>query len=181
MFKKLSWLMALAILSGCAPAISTSLQQEASQQATFAELAAHPDKYQGHPVILGGEVMQVQPVGRGSLMSVNQFDLDSKLYPMGAGFYGKRAPSGGTFLVESDEYLSPAKYQPGSRITVAGTVAGQRGGMVLLKAREVHFWEGPAWEKWYYPVPREWYGYDPNLEYWYTPPYFNPWYPGRTR
>ncbi len=23
-------------------------------------------------------------------------------------------------------------------------------------------------------MPREWYGYDPNLEYWYTPPYFDP-------
>ena len=41
--------------------------------------------------------------------------------------------------------------------------------------------EGPTWEKWYYPVPRDWYDYDPNLEYWNTPPRFDPWYGGGGR
>jgi len=177
MRRNLVWLAALAIIAGCGPAISTSLQQEAGGQVGFAELAAHPDKYQGRPVILGGEVMQVQPSGQGSLMPVNQFDLDNQLYPGGAGLYGGTATSGGTFLVESDKYLSPSQYQPRSRVTVAGVVAGQRSGLLLLQAREIHFWEGPRWEKWYYPVPREWYDSDPNLEKWFTSPYFSPWYP----
>ena len=178
------WLIgaaALAILAGCVPTISTTLQREAGRQPGFAELAAHPENYQGRLVVLGGEVMKVEPAGRGSLMEVNQFRLDDRLYPAGAGLYGGRAPSGGTFEVQSGEYLSPDKYQPGSRITVAGTVAGQHGGFLLLKAQEIHFWEGPRWEKWYYPVPPAWYNYDPNLEYWFTPPYFSPWYPERTR
>jgi len=178
MRKNLIWTAALVCFLGCAPAVSTSLQQQAGPPVKFAELAAHPQKYQDHVVILGGEVMKVEPSGQGSLMAVNQFDLDDKLYPAAAGLVSNvDGKSRGTFLVESDEYLSPDTYQPGSRVTVAGMVAGQRRGILLLKAREVHYWEGPRWEKWYYPVPREWYDYDPNLEKWYTPPYFSPWFP----
>lgn len=159
-------------LAGCAPAISTSLQQEAGPKVGFAELSAHPEKYLGQVKILGGEVMQVQPLGQGSLLSLDQHELDRNLFPSGAA-------SGGTFLVESDEFLSPSTYQPKSRVTVAGVVAGQKNGLLVLKAKQVHYWEGPRWEKWYYPVPREWYDYDPAMEYWYTPPYFDPWRHGR--
>jgi starvation-inducible outer membrane lipoprotein len=171
-----SWLILglLAALMGCAPAISPALQQESGPKASFAELSAHPDWYLGQTRILGGEVMQVQPLGQGSLLSMDQHDLDSHLFPGGGA-------SGGTFLVESDEWLNPTTYQPKSKVTVAGVVAGQKNGLLLLKARQIHYWEGPSWEKWYYPVPREWYNYDPNLEYWFTPPYFDPWRGGSRR
>ncbi len=118
--------------------------------------------------------MQVQPWGQGSLLSVDQHDLDRQRFPAGAA-------SGGTFLVESAEWLNPASYQPKSKITVAGVVLGQRNGLLLLKAEKIHLWEGPTWEKWYYPVPPEWYDSDPNLRYWFTPPYFDPWYGGGHR
>ena len=173
--KGISWLilgLALA-LAGCGPAISPTIQQEAGPRVGFAELAAHPDQYQGQTRILGGKVVQVQPLGPGSLLSVDQHDLDSQLFPSGAA-------SGGTFLVESNEWLSPSKYQPGSIVTVAGVVAGPKDGLLLLKSRQIHYWEGPVWEKWYHPVPPEWYGYNPQMEYWYTPSYFSPWMgPGR--
>ncbi len=159
-------------LAGCASSVSTNMQPETGPKVGFAELAAHPANYQGQTRILGGEVMQVEPLGQGSLLSMDQHDLDSHLFPAAAA-------SGGTFLVESDEWLSPDTYQPKSRVTVAGVVVGQKNGFLLLQAKKIHFWEGPRWEKWYYPVPREWYGYDPNLEYWYTPPYFDPWRGGR--
>lgn len=168
--KKIYWfILGLgAVLAACAPAISPTLQQESGPKVSFAELAANPEKYQGQTKILGGEVMQVQPLGQGSIMSMDQHDLDNHLFPGGGA-------SGGTFLVESDEWLSPGTYQPKSKVTVAGVVSGQRNGMLVLTAKKIHLWEGPYWEKWYYPVPRDWYDYDPNLEYWYTPPYFDPW------
>lgn len=174
--KRIFWLVlgACVALAGCASTVSTSMQPETGPKVGFAELAAHPEKYQGQTKILGGEVMQVQPQGQGSLMSVDQHDLDNHLFP-------SAGASGGTFLVESDEWLNPATYQPKSKITVAGVVSGQRKGMLVLKAKKIHIWEGPYWEKWYYPVPREWYDSDPNLEYWNTPPRFDPWYPGGTR
>jgi len=162
------------VLAACGPAISPALQQECGAQVGFVELAAHPEKYQGQTKILGGEVMQVQPLGQGSIMSMDQHDLDNHLFPGGGA-------SGGTFLVESDEWLNPATYQPKSKVTIAGVVSGQRNGLPVLKAKQIHYWEGPYWEKWYYPVPPEWYDYDPSLEYWYTPPYFDPWRGGGRR
>ena len=155
----------LLVQAGCA-AISPAIQREAGPQVGFAELTAHPDQYQGQVEIVGGEVVAVQPLGQGSLLSMDQRDLDSQLFPSGA-------TSGGTFLVESPERLNPAIYQARSKVTVAGVVAGRKDGHLLLQARQVHWWEGPTWEKWNHPVPRDW--YDPSMEYLFTPPYFDPW------
>jgi outer membrane lipoprotein len=159
------WLiLGLSLAVGCAPAISTGLQQEAGPQVSFAELAAHPDKYKGRLVILGGEVMSVTPWGTGSLLTVDQRQLDARLYPVGT-------TSGGTFLVSSDVWLNSNEYLPKSAVVVAGEVKGEKDGRLLLKARQVRLLAPPVWEKYYYPVPREW--YPPELEYWYTPPYFD--------
>jgi starvation-inducible outer membrane lipoprotein len=160
------WLIfGVMLLAGCGPAISPVWQQEAGPRVSFGELAAHPDNYQGRLEILGGEVMSVAPWGAGSLLTVDQRDLDARHYPTGAA-------SGGTFLVQSEKWLSPEEYLPRSKVVVAGVVAGQQDGLLLLKARQVTFLSPPIWEKYYYPVPREW--YPPELEHWYTPPYFDP-------
>jgi starvation-inducible outer membrane lipoprotein len=161
------WLIFGLILAagGCGPAIFTSLQQEAGPPVSFAALAARPDTYKGRMEILGGEVMSVTPWGNGSLLTVDQRQLDERLFPIGA-------TSGGTFMVETDEWLNSAVYVPKSRVVVAGVVEGEKDGRLLLKARQITFLAPPSWEKWYYPVPREW--YPPGMEYWFTPPYFDP-------
>ena len=160
----LLFIFGLILAVGCVPAIETSLQQEAGPRVGFAELSAHPDQYKGRLTILGGEVMSVTPWKQGSLLMVDQRQLDNRLYPVGTA-------SGGTFLVESDKWLNSNKYVPRSKVVVAGVVEGRKDGWLLLKAREVTFLAPPTWEKFYYPVPREW--YSPELEYWYTPPYFD--------
>jgi starvation-inducible outer membrane lipoprotein len=160
------WIVFGLILAvGCGPAISTSLQQEAGPWVSFAELSTFPGSFKSRMEILGGEVMSVTPWGQGSLLTVDQRQLDDRLYPIGTS-------SGGTFLVESDKWLNPNEYLPRSKVVVAGVVEGQKDGRLLLKAREVTLLAPPAWEKFSYPVPREW--YSPELEYWYTPPYFDP-------
>ena len=160
------WLaVGLSLAVGCGPAISTNLQQEAVSGVSFAELSARPDSYKGQMTILGGEVMSVTPRGTGSLLAVDQRQLDKRLFPVGAA-------SGGTFLVASDVWLDSNEYLPRSKVVVAGVVEGQKDGRLLLKARQVNLLAPPTWEKFYYPVPREW--YPPELEYWYTPPYFDP-------
>lgn len=168
------WLIAglFLALGACTPAISPTLQQEAGPKVGFAELAAHPEEYKGRLVILGGLVMTVQPWQEGSLLEVDQRQLDERLYPIGTS-------SGGTFLVESDEWLNSNWYVPKSKVVVAGLVEGAKGGLPVLKARQVTLIEPPTWEKYYYPVPRDW--YPPELEHWYTPPYFNPYISGGHR
>ena len=160
------WLVVgLSLAVGCGPAISTSLQQEAGPRVSFAELAAHPDKYKGQLTILGGEVMSVTPWGTGSLLTVDQRQLDERLYPGGRRLRG-HLPGGERRVAEP-----PPGTIPKSKVVVAGVVEGQKDGRLLLKARQVTFLAPPTWEKYYYPVPREW--YPPELEYWYTPPYFD--------
>jgi starvation-inducible outer membrane lipoprotein len=161
------WLMMGLVLAlgGCAPAISTSLQHQAAPEVGFAELAAHPDRYKGRLEILGGLVMSVSPWKNGSLLTVDQRPLNSRLYPVGTA-------SGGSFMVESNKWLNSNWYLPQSKVVVAGVVEGKKDGMLLLKARQITLLAPPTWEKFYYPVPRSW--YPPSLEYWYTPPYFNP-------
>ena len=73
---------------------------------------------------------------------------------------------------ESDKWLNSNWYVPKSRVVVAGVVEGTKDGVLLLKARQVKLLAAPEWEKWKYPIPRSW--YPPELEYWYTPPYWNP-------
>jgi outer membrane lipoprotein len=158
------WLALGLFLSGCAPAITPTLQQEAGPPVGFTQLAAHPDNYKGRLVILGGEVMSVQPWEQGSLLTVDQRPLNSRLFPVGT-------TSGGSFQVESEQWLNSNWYLPKSKVVVAGVVAGEQNGMLRLKAKEVTLLAPPTWEKYYYPVPREWYA--PELEYWYTPPYFD--------
>jgi hypothetical protein len=57
-------------------------------------------------------------------------------------------------------------------VVVAGVVEGGKNGQPVLKAQQVTLLAPPTWEKFYYPVPREW--YPPELEQWFTPPYFDP-------
>lgn len=173
----MSWIYSISLilclgLMGCGPAISPALTQQARLEtgapSGFAALKANPEQYQGKLVILGGEVMSVSWKDGKSLLAVNQRELDPRLQPYGPGY-------GGTFYVESDEFLSPSYYVANRKVTVAGVVQGRLDGAPLLKARQIHLGDYAPWEKWYYPVPREWYGGDPALEHWFTPPYFDPW------
>jgi outer membrane lipoprotein len=152
---------------GCGPSISTALQREAGPQVDFAALSAHPDRYRGRLMILGGEVIGATPWNNGSLLIGDQRQLDERLFPVDD-------TSGGTFVVESDQWLNPNSYVPKSKVVVAGVAKGQKNGLPLLKAREIKLLAPPTWEKFYYPVPRDW--YPPEMAYWYTPPYFDPYF-----
>ncbi|MBW1991408.1 MAG: Slp family lipoprotein [Deltaproteobacteria bacterium] len=169
--KGLSLLVCLVVL-GCGPVISPALTRQASLEAgspaNFAQLRENPEQYRGKLVILGGEIISVSLQEGMCLLAVHQRDLDHHLQPYGPGY-------GGTFYVESEEFLPPSRYVKGRKVTVAGVVKGSLKGSPLLQARQIHLGDYPPWEEWYYPIPREWYNGDPNLEYWFTPPYFDPW------
>lgn len=170
---RLCFLLWLLVLGGCAPAISPQVQRQAAPAVSFADLQSHLEKYQGQTVILGGLVMAVKPYKNGSLLWVDQRPLDPRNQPLRA------SPSGGTFAVESDQWLPSYQYMSKRAVTVAGLVEGKANGMLLLKAREITLGEYEPWEEYYYPIPRHWYDYDPSMEYWYTPPYYDPRRPGR--
>jgi starvation-inducible outer membrane lipoprotein len=138
--------------------------QQTDSTLSFVELRADPGKYQGKTLVLGGEVMKVQLQDGKSLLWVSQKELDSRLRPVDAPIVG------GTFLVESEDWLSPDTYVPKRKVTVAGVVLGQRDGFPLLRARQIYLWEYPYKMD---DLLKEW--IDPSMSYWYTPPYFDPW------
>ena len=156
----------LAFVIGCGPAISPQLVRQAGPAVNFAELSAQPEQFQGRTVVLGGEVMSVQPRNGCSLLLVDQRPLDAQLRPL------DKSASGGTLAVLSDRWLSPDDYVPKRKVTVAGLVQGRLESAPLIKAREIYLWEHHFKMV---AVPPAWYDYDPTMEYWYTPPYFDPW------
>jgi starvation-inducible outer membrane lipoprotein len=167
-----AYLLALGlslVLMGCGPVISPAITRQIVSPPTFAALRTDTEAYLGQTVLLGGEVVSVTVQNGGSLLEVDQRELDATLRPVDV------PVSGGSFFVESEEWLSPRSYVPRRKVTVAGEVKGRYRGAPLLKAKEIHLGDYPRWEKWYYPVPREWYHHDPALEHWFTPPYFDPW------
>jgi starvation-inducible outer membrane lipoprotein len=157
------------ILAGCGPVISPAITRQVVSPPAFSALQADTGAYLGQTVILGGEVVSVTAKNGGSLLEVDHRELDADLRPV------EVPVSGGSFFVESAEWLSPRSYVPKRRVTVAGEVKGRYRDAPLLQAKEIHLGDYPRWEEWYYPVPREWYRGDPALEYWFTPPYFDPW------
>lgn len=160
------WPLLAALLAGCGPVISPNLMRQAGPPVNFAELAAQPEKFPGRTVVLGGEVMSVKPQNGGSLLLVDQRPLDAQLRPV------EKAASGGSLAVASDRWLASDAYVPQRKVTVAGVVQGRLNGAPLIKAREIYLWEHPFK---LIAVPPEWYDNDPVMEYWYTPPYFDPW------
>ncbi len=156
-------------VSGCTQATYNRLAREGGTPASFPSVKADPQKYQGKLVVLGGKVLSVWLEDGASLLEVEQIDLDKNYRPAYQG------ASAGNFFVKSQDWLSPGSYVPKRKVTVVGVVEGKKQGKPIILARKIHLWEYPPWEKWYYPIPREWYNYDPVMEKWYTPPHFDPW------
>ena len=159
-------------LGGCTQITYNELAREGGAPASFPAMKADPQQYQDKLVVLGGEVLTLTVENEVSLLEVEQIELDKKYRPAYQG------ASAGKFFVESQDWLSPHSYVPKRKLTVVGKVKGKKQGKPLLLARKIHLWEYPPWEPWYYPIPREWYNYDPVMEKWYTPPHFDPWRSG---
>ncbi len=157
------------LLWGCAGGLAPVAPVPAQPPATMTEfkaMAAAPELYQGRQVVLGGEIAGLKQENGKSMLTVDQQELTPKsLYPVDF-----QTP-GGRFWVESDQALSPGVYGGHRKVTVIGVVAGRKEGLLLIKARDLRLWPasyGPV------AVPPSYYNYDPNLEYWFTPPYFDP-------
>lgn len=147
---------------GCAHAISGALRAQAQPPLPFAQLRANPEAYKDRTVILGGEILRTENLREGTRLEVLEKPLDRSEAPR------LTDTTGGRFMVLCAEYLDPAVYATGRRITVAGRVLGSYTGKVgevtytypLISCEEIYLW------------PRRIavappYSYDP----WYWPPY----------
>jgi outer membrane lipoprotein len=108
------------IVAGCASSpFPEDLARSADRALTLRELRSNPTAHVGARVILGGEVLVTTP-------KPGETEIEVLSRTLGAGDVPERGDStAGRFLVRSPEFLDPAVYAPGRRLTVLGTVAGR--------------------------------------------------------
>ena len=169
----------LGVVTGCTPAISKQLRQEAGEPVPFEALQTRPDGYKGRVVIFGGYILETVNEPEGSRLTVLQSPLDYLNRPESSDL------SKGRFLVWSKEFLDPVVYSKERRITVGGKVMGSEerklGSLAyrypVIEAKEIHLWpkEGkyvgpyyPYYDPWIYP----WYPYPYPYRYPYRYPYW---------
>jgi outer membrane lipoprotein len=146
---------------GCAHAISESLRAQAEPMVAFAELRTTPEAYKDRTVILGGEILRTDNLRDSTRLEVLQKPLDRCEAPQVSD------DTGGRFMALCQNYLDPAVYAKGRRVTVAGRVLGSYTGKVgevdyvypLISCEETHLWPRIV------AMPYQY--YDP----WYWPPY----------
>jgi outer membrane lipoprotein len=172
------FVMALVLvgLVGCATyPISRQYRMMASKNVNFTMVLKNPDAYKGAIVIWGGRIVETTNTPQGSEITVLQTPLSGWEEPTSPEY------SPGRFIAETSQFLDPAIYKPGKRITLAGEVMGGEKKPLgtteytypIVEIRQLHLW----------PVPKL-YAYEP-YDYWpwwmstgwaYNPGYWS--YPG---
>jgi outer membrane lipoprotein len=107
------------LLGGCASGFPEAALRSVNRAITASELRADPKAYVTQRVILGGEILATRPrVG------------ETEIEVLGQRLRGDDSPergdeSEGRFLVKTTEFLDPAVYAAGRRLTVIGAVTGE--------------------------------------------------------
>ena len=177
-------LLLLAVLvGGCATAFPESVMRTVDTRITADELLRDPAALKGARVILGGEILAVQP--RPGLTEIEL--LARRLRGDDSPERSDRSP--GRVLLHTPEFLDPAVYAMGRQITVVGEVTGveeRKIGEVpyrypLIRVERIRLWpKEVAIGSAYYPYPGLYpWGYGPYGPY-YDPFYIGPrrYYPG---
>jgi outer membrane lipoprotein len=166
--------LSLGLLSGCVNVVSRSVLKEVDRDITFSALLRSPIAYKGKVVLLGGVIVDTINKPEGTLLEV----YETGLY---RGEPVHTDTSEGRFLALYKGYLDSEIYKAGRKVTLAGTVEGekiQQLGEVAyhypyLIIKEIRLWPE---EK---PVHYETYPYSWGM--WYDPypwgPWYDPWYP----
>jgi outer membrane lipoprotein len=105
--------------AGCASSpFPETLTRSVNRSVTLAQIRVDATAYTGARVIVGGEILATTPKAGETEIEVLSRSLDGGDAPERS----DRSP--GRFLARTPEFLDPAIYSRGRRITVLGTVAG---------------------------------------------------------
>lgn len=127
---------------GCATGISRQARSQVTYYGSFAALQTAPDEHVGKIVMLGGKIIETTGSETFSEITVLQLPLGRRDRPQDSD------RSRGRYLVRSEQFLDPAIYQKGSRLTVVGRLSGSEvrsiGGFQyaypLVEAIEIKLW-----------------------------------------
>jgi outer membrane lipoprotein len=133
--------------SGCATApFPQELTRSVDRALTLKELRAQPTAHTGARVILGGDIVATLP-------KPGETEIEVLSRRLGGGDVPERGDNtDGRFLVRSREFLDPAVYARGRRLTVLGMVAGAEDRRVgelpysypVINAERIKLWPAEA-------------------------------------
>lgn len=136
----------LVILAGCASSsiVPASFDSQIDKGVTFDQIRESPDSYRGKVVLLAGEVLKAKAFQGGTQLEVLQLPMADDQGPV-----TDRMESKGRFLAWQKEFLDPATFTDGSRVTVVGEVTGVAVGKMdeadyrypTLEVKHLHRWE----------------------------------------
>ncbi len=106
-------------LSACAKTIPPEAMNNVDRNISFQTLSKNPDAFLSKTVLLGGTIISTENTPQTTTFVVLQHDLDSDYRPL------DNDQSRGRFLLKVPEFLDPAIYTKGRRITAAGTIMGR--------------------------------------------------------
>ena len=138
--------VACGLLAGCASAFSDRMLEGVDRSLTVGVLRSDPDRYRDARVVLAGEIIETRP-------RTGSTEIEVLSRPLGDGDAPRRTDaSDGRFIVGAPDFLDPAVYAPGRRISVVGTVAGsaerslgdQPYRYVVIRVAQIYLWPIPA-------------------------------------
>ena len=144
-----------ALLGGCATAFPSEVMRSVDTRVTAEELRRDPLAHKGERVIVGGEILSTAPRPGETVIELLARRLDDD----GSPERDDRSP--GRLLLRSPDFLDPAVYAAGRRITVIGEVIGAEDRKVgdlpyrypVVKVERIRLWAreelaGPAYYPW---------------------------------
>jgi outer membrane lipoprotein len=161
-----SALALVILLGGCATAFPREVMRTVDTAITVEALRGDPAAFKGRRVIVGGEILSTQPRPGETVIELLARRLESDDSPE----YSDRSP--GRVLLHTADFLDPAVYAPGRRITVIGTVTGAEERKVgelpyrypVIAVERIRLWPRDVLAAPYYP--------------WGPWPYYDPFFPG---
>jgi outer membrane lipoprotein len=147
------------LLSACS-SLPPAIKNPPLQDISYGEAIRKIANYKEAPVRWGGIITTVENEQNFSLVEVLYYPLDSDGDPQ------TDQPHVGRFVVKSPEFLDPAVYTQNSKITVAGTIAGDIERTVgkkimrvpLVSASTIYLWPVYVYDNYYDGFG---YGYNP--------------------
>lgn len=154
----LAAVLGLVVLSGCGPVISSEFRNEARKDLTFSMAFSDPAAYTGSVVIWGGVIIGIMNQPEGTTLVVLETPLSYRERPETSD------RSRGRFIAETPQFLDPAMFSTGRKVTIAGAITGKET-MPLGKAKvpytypvirikQIYLW---SMQPEYMPPPGYWY------------------------
>lgn len=111
--------LAIFTVMSCAPVISQEGLKDIDKNLRFEWVLENPDEYKGKSILLGGTVIETEPLSDKTLILVLQRPLGYREKP------STEKESKGRFIIVAPEFLDPAIYRAGRQLTVVGPIVGR--------------------------------------------------------